>query len=569
VHPDELYQDIFDDEDRAAKANRAAAREGHSNPESVEGGDEDDADRIISAQDGVEYSLVDIDSDAVVARSNREIIDDNARQTLTPQEIEELKREGTGAGKDLIAKLMLSHTALDQKTTFSLAKYKLTKTKKYIRRFSVLPYDVALMGAWLLEEKDAGQKIMELREEMIALLGCWANVRYGGEDQFHDEPSTAADGIANVLSEATGTGVGRWLVVDDTGGLLVATMAERMGLLYAEPEDWFEEDYDPKDGKVTTNGATRKTEAASVTRESLNTNGDEQLPSNQDIEMGLDSIPRLPKPPRRKTVPRKDDFHIPYSQTNTITLIHTNPQPNLSYLDRHGFDSTSANPMPHPLNEHLLSLTWLQLVEPASDLTYNSDPVSFPTDIVASWKANRRGNYHRKRRRWARTKYTVDRTRAGGFSGLLVATSMDLISVFRHTLPLLAGGAPVAVYSPQLEPLAELADCFSIPRRGAWVSSIGAEMSPEEQERWPGSDEFPLNPALLLGVMVQTSRARKWQVLPGRTHPVMTARGGAEGYIFTAWRSYPAEGKVEARGKYRRRKTGPASAVVRDAATPE
>ncbi len=36
-------------------------------------------------------------------------------------------------GKDLIAKLMLSHTAaIDQKASFSLAKYKLLKTKKYM-----------------------------------------------------------------------------------------------------------------------------------------------------------------------------------------------------------------------------------------------------------------------------------------------------------------------------------------------------------------------------------------------------------------------------------------------------
>jgi len=31
-------------------------------------------------------------------------------------------------------------------------------------------------------------------------------------------------------------GQGRWLVVDETGGLILATMAERMGILYP-PED--------------------------------------------------------------------------------------------------------------------------------------------------------------------------------------------------------------------------------------------------------------------------------------------------------------------------------------------
>jgi len=35
----------------------------------------------------------------------------------------------------------------------------------------------------------------------------------------------------------------------------------------------------------------------------------------------------------------------------------------------------------------------------------------------------------------------------------------------------------------------------------------------------------------------------------------MTGRGGAEGYLFTGIRVVPAEGRVEARGKFARKKT--------------
>jgi len=63
-----------------------------------------------------------------------------------------------------------------------------------------------------------------------------------------------------------------------------------------------------------------------------------------------------------------------------------------------------------------------------------------------------------------------------------------------------------------------------------------------------------LNPTLLLNTAVQSARVREWQVLPGRTHPVMTGRGGAEGYLFTGVRVVPAVGRVEARGKFARRK---------------
>ncbi|KAL1835045.1 hypothetical protein VTK73DRAFT_6412 [Phialemonium thermophilum] len=135
VPPEELYADVFAEEEASGSSSARFC----ATPA-------DESDRILSATDGVEYSLVDPESGDVVARSNREVIDENARQTLSRDEIETLKRDGASAGKDLIAKLMLSHTALDQKTTFSLAKYKLLKTKKYIRRFQVRPLDVPAFG---------------------------------------------------------------------------------------------------------------------------------------------------------------------------------------------------------------------------------------------------------------------------------------------------------------------------------------------------------------------------------------------------------------------------------------
>jgi len=144
---------------------------------------------------------------------------------------------------------------------------------------------------------------------------------------------------------------------------------------------------------------------------------------------------------------------------------------------------------------------------------------------------------------------------------------MDPISILKHTLPLLAGGAPVAMYSPSLEPLAVLADLFSVSRRTAWSSGTLPELAgktPEELENWQGSENFPLNPMLLLGTSIQTSRARRWQVLPGRTHPLMTERGGTDGYIFTAWKAKPAEGKVAARGRFKRKADG-ATAEAEDA----
>lgn len=462
---------------------------------------------MIVPADGEEFTLVDEDG-KVLARSTREVIDDSARQRLSEEEIAELKRKGTGAGKEIVAKLLLSHTAIDQKTAFSLAKYKLLKERKYVRRFTVLPLDVPLLAQWMLEDKDAS-KILEMRQEAMALIGCWADVRFGGVP----------------VEGETGPHGGRWLVVDDTAGLLTATLAERMGILHREEQ-------------------AEATEA-------------QDEPMNGDANDDNAEETKTFKHGRKR--PRRDDLDEHYALTNTITLVSSNGQPNLSLLRYFDFDASDPNPSYpyHPLFTNLLPITWLQLIQPEEDPTYAERPADVTPEELASWKTNRRGNYHRKRRRWARAKQIVDNSRAGNFTGLAVASTMDPISILRNTLPLLAGGSPVAIYSPSIEPLTQLADCFSIGRRGAWVNSPPPEnrdKSPAELESWPGSEDFPINPTLLMGASIQSSRARPWQVLPGRTHPLMMGRGGAEGYLFTGWKALPAGGKIAARGKYQKKK---------------
>ncbi|KAG6360456.1 hypothetical protein INS49_011518 [Diaporthe citri] len=484
----ELHADVLAEEEAAASS---SSRPDSAAPE----------ESIISATDGIEYSLVDNETGAVVVRSNREIIDDNARQTLTWQEIEALKRDGTDSGKDLIAKLMLSHTGMDQKTTFSMAKYKLLK-----------------------------------EEEVPAQVHGAA----AGREQFRE--------------------LRAWT----TGGLLVAALAERMGVLYPKTTEENE-----ANGLLQTHDAVQKPVPApkkSEAEDSVMANTQEvpQPELAPAVKRDHDGKPKdddQPKPPdgaekpKKRPIQRKPDFHIPFATTNTMTLVHTNGQPNLTALNYWGYDSTNPNHPPHPLLNHLLPLSWLQLIEPELDTVYATEPVIKTAEEVASWKANRRGNYHRKRRRWARTRYIADTAHAGDFSGLVVASVMDPISVLRPLLPLVASGAPVAIYSPHVEPLAQLADCFSVARRVAFNAQpdvVGGRTA-EELERWEGTDDFPLNPTLLLGVQLHTSRGRRWQVLPGRTHPVMTAKGGAEGYVLTGWKARPAEGKIAARGKFQKK----------------
>ncbi|POS85257.1 hypothetical protein EPUL_004509, partial [Erysiphe pulchra] len=439
-------------------------------------------------------------------RSNREIVDSASRQTLTMAEIEDLKKMGTDAGKVIIEKLISSHIGIEQKTSFSLAKYKLLKTKKYLKRFTVLPVDVPLLTQWMMEEKDAA-KILEIREEMLALIGSWANVHFSSMPSFN----------TNTSDERKMSG--RWLVVDETGGLLTASIAEKMGILY--PDSY-----------------------------SKNPESNPHDEANDSMAM---------------------------ARTNTITLIHNNTQPNLSLLKYFSFLSDQqCHNIDSPLATNLLLINWLQLLAPNQDATYASPIPQLDAAELSSMKSSRRAAYYRKLRRWKRTQFVVTETLRGGFDGLVVASQMDPVSLLKPLLPLLRGGAQVCIYSPYIEPLVELADLFSTSRRTAFVqnvpvelktfqsaqesssfsnTSVESKLQPSQIENSCNSSvDFPLNPTLLLNSTVQSARIREWQVLPGRTHPVMTGRGGAEGYLFTGIKVLPAQGRVESRGKFSRKR---------------
>ncbi|KAF7588898.1 tRNA (adenine(58)-N(1))-methyltransferase non-catalytic subunit trm6 [Aspergillus hancockii] len=453
----------------------------------------------------------DVNEDGTPTRTNREIVDDVSTQKLTWQEIEELKKESGGAGREIISKLLESHQALDQKTTFSLAKYMLRKRRKYMKRFTVLPLDVSILTNHLMESGDAA-RIMEMRDEMIGLLGCWGNVHHGGNASLDEAPTAKPNG--------------RYLVVDDTGGLVVAAMAERMGILY--PHDG--EDYEEQ-------GSSDEPKKA----------GAED--AENDEERPADSSARRPARPG----------HMSASGTS-ITYLHPNKQANLSLLKYFGYNQDSPDES-HPLYTHLKTVSWLQVMDPNSDPIYANEPEVILDSELYAMKSNKRGAYHRKRNRWSRVQSVVNEARAGEFDGLIVATLMDPSSVLKHAVPLLAGSAHVSVYSPSIEPLTELMDLYSTPRKTAFINrkqQLKEENDTNddtlESELKELVDEFKVDPTLLLAPTLQNSRVRPWQVLPGRTHPMMSMRGGAEGYIFHAVRVIPTQQTIQAAGNPSRKK---------------
>ena len=89
-----------------------------------------------------------------VMRTNRLTTDTPGSQTLSWEEIEELKKTAGNSGKGIIQKLLAGHSAIDQKTPFSLQKYTLRKASKFLRRFSVHRLTVSSLTDYLPTQKE-------------------------------------------------------------------------------------------------------------------------------------------------------------------------------------------------------------------------------------------------------------------------------------------------------------------------------------------------------------------------------------------------------------------------------
>lgn len=135
------------------------------------------------------------------AESNQNIIDIGSKiQKLLHEEISELKKSGatSNIGQQIIEQMIASHDGFDKKTLFSQQKYLKRKQQKFLRRFTVEYLGSSQLLQYYIE-KDI-HRVLDLSEETLGMMMSYANVRPGG----------------------------RYLVSDETGGVLIYAMLERM-----------------------------------------------------------------------------------------------------------------------------------------------------------------------------------------------------------------------------------------------------------------------------------------------------------------------------------------------------
>ncbi|KAF7724553.1 tRNA (adenine(58)-N(1))-methyltransferase non-catalytic subunit trm6 [Apophysomyces ossiformis] len=134
--------------------------------------------------------------------NNQTINDDATVQTLTHEEIEKLKAEGLKgnmAAEEIIKKMMESHTEFSKKTEYSKAKYIQRKKKKFMKVFTPVRPTLSSITEYFFNKNP--DKIKNLRIDTLSQLLSLANIHANS----------------------------KILVVDDTQGLIVAAVAERMG----------------------------------------------------------------------------------------------------------------------------------------------------------------------------------------------------------------------------------------------------------------------------------------------------------------------------------------------------
>ncbi|KAF5101812.1 hypothetical protein D0Z00_000674 [Geotrichum galactomycetum] len=130
--------------------------------------------------------------------NNQELNDDPSAQQLTMEEIEQLKKESADGGREIIEKVISSHSAFLKKTTFSQEKYIKRKEQKFLKRFTPMPVGTSELIEFYLDKE--AHKVLDISEESLGLILSLANIKPGGT----------------------------YLVVDDMSGLLVAALLERM-----------------------------------------------------------------------------------------------------------------------------------------------------------------------------------------------------------------------------------------------------------------------------------------------------------------------------------------------------
>ncbi|KAL6303984.1 Gcd10p-domain-containing protein [Sparassis latifolia] len=180
----------------------------------------------------------------------------------------------------------------------------------------------------------------------------------------------------------------------------------------------------------------------------------------------------------------------------------------------------------------LSSLNWATADEEYAPIVAPAEPASgkFKSD-------GQKSRLNKRKLVSASLMQTREELFTGEFDGLVVASEYDPYSILEKLSPYLAGSASIVVHSPHIQILSDL------------------------QSRLREHPEY-------LGAAVSELWLRQYQVLPGRTHPMMNTSGSG-GFILHAIKVYAKKAKLEEHNSSRSTPLPTRSEVASLSQTPE
>ncbi|KAJ8538274.1 hypothetical protein K7X08_014814 [Anisodus acutangulus] len=150
--------------------------------------------RFVPNAEGNNLEEKDVDG----SKDNRALVDNNTAQSLTSEDIDEMRKQGA-KGDEIVEALIANSATFEKKTLFSQEKYRVKKQKKYAPRVLLRrPFARSICEAYFKKHPD---KIGFMRVDALSLLLC----------------------LGNVTSNAD------VLLVDMLGGIVTGAIAERLG----------------------------------------------------------------------------------------------------------------------------------------------------------------------------------------------------------------------------------------------------------------------------------------------------------------------------------------------------
>ncbi|KAM9898973.1 hypothetical protein OXX59_007872 [Metschnikowia pulcherrima] len=205
----------------------------------------------------------------------------------------------------------------------------------------------------------------------------------------------------------------------------------------------------------------------------------------------------------------------------SILLIHENEHANLAALRHSDYSEDYQKKM-------IKTLSWLQFAEPENE---KIDWEELPQEEVDEMRPTKRLQYHRRVKRASEINDALNMVTQSNFDAFISVSTLNIPSFLPLVVPRVGGSRPLVFYSPYKEALLETQHELSNDKR-------------------------------VLAPSIYETKARIYQTIQGRLHPLMTSRGYG-GYILTGTRVFPAV-HINAVGKGTRKK--PKAEVT---ATPE